>query len=1108
MQTLSKRFEKYKNINTAWLVFFFGLLLTSYVSFSVKAHTDSIARTEFENQCSEVVTRIEGYLQAHKQVLLGGAALFDSSESVTRDEWRAYAKRLQIDRHFSGIQGLGFSLLIPKEKLAGHLAEIRAQGFPEYTLRPDGERDPYSSIIYLEPFTGRNLRAFGYDMYSEPVRRAAMEQARDENNAALSGKVTLVQETDKDVQAGALMYVPVYRKDMPIDTVEQRRNALIGWVYSPFRMNDLLQGVLRNSPVAGSKHIHLKIYDGARRDQDSLLYDSSRSDPVSFHQPVFNFEKQSVFNGHIWSLYFEFDVAGSPGIDYSKAWTTFWAGVVINALIFLLLLSYFNTRRNAERMADKLTSELQVRVKHEQAMNTQLALQSTALNTSENAVMITDMHGVIEWVNPAFVRLTGYELAEAIGKKPSDLIKSGKQEPSVYIQLWETILSGKSWHGELVNRRKDGSLYDEESTITPLMDTEGKITHFVAIRRNISERKQAEKNQQRLTRALRLLSRCNSVLIHAQNEQELLTDICKLTVETGGYLMAWVGMAEKDAAKTVRPVAQSGYEEEYLASINVTYADTERGHGPTGTAIRTGTTVVNQDCLTNPDMRPWREAAIKRGYRSSVSLPLIFQRQVLGALTMYSAEPFAFSSEEVGLLEELANDLAYGIETIRMRIENEKAQQSLEFLAHHDALTSLPNRLLLHDRFDQAAMIANREKSNIALLFLDLDNFKHINDSLGHDFGDQLLVEVVQRLKSCVRETDTVSRQGGDEFIILLSNIKDPHVIEAVAQAIVDSFAEPFNINGTVVNTSFSIGISLYPTDGHDFDAILKHADTSLYQAKDAGKNTYRFFTAKMNADALEHIQLQGQLRSAIKHNEFLLHFQPQVDIESRHILGAEALVRWKHPELGMVSPAKFIPLAERSGLIIQIGEWVLNEACMQAQYWSKLHGLPPLVVAVNLSALQFKRGNIVETVADALRKSGLPAHQLELELTESILLHDMDVVMSTLRRLKELGVKLSIDDFGTGYSSLSYLKRLKVDKLKIDQSFVREMVENAEDAAIVQAIIQLGHSLHLDLIAEGVETEPQLKQLSEAGCDQIQGFLFSRPTTSEEFVRLCKRNQ
>lgn len=632
-------------------------------------------------------------------------------------------------------------------------------------------------------------------------------------------------------------------------------------------------------------------------------------------------------------------------------------------------------------------------------------------------------------------------------------------------------------------------------------DGQAATVRLVGTMQDITERKLAEHTQIRLNRALKLLSDCNMALVHAAEEQALLSEICRLIVEQGGYRMAWVGYAEHDAERSVHPVAHWGDDRGYLRGVGISWADTEQGRGPTGTAIRTGQTNINQDYRTNPNMVLWRDAALASGYLASIALPLKDRGHILGALTLYASEANAFSEDEVKLLEELANDLAYGIVTLRTRIEHAEAEKQLEFLAHHDMLTKLPNRLLLRDRFEQAIAQADRAHSGVAVMFLDLDNFKQVNDTLGHTYGDKLLVRVVERLRGCLRDADTISRQGGDEFVILLPNLRDLAVISGIAQHIVESFASPFEIDSYSINTTFSIGVSLYPDDGKEFDTLLRNADTALYQAKDSGRDTYRFFSEKMNIDAQEQLQLQGQLRNAVKNQEFILHYQPQIDIASGRLVGAEALVRWQHPELGLLPPDKFIPLAERSGLVIPMGDWVLNEACRQAQVWrDKGHGM---VMAVNLSALQFKRGNLLETVAHALKRSGLPAELLELELTESILLQDIDVAIKTLRSLKDMGVKLSIDDFGTGYSSLSYLKRLAVNKLKIDQSFVRDLAEDADSAAIVRAIIQLGHTLQLKVIAEGVETDAQLAFLRNYGCDEAQGYLYSRPIPATEFVKL-----
>jgi diguanylate cyclase (GGDEF)-like protein/PAS domain S-box-containing protein len=457
-------------------------------------------------------------------------------------------------------------------------------------------------------------------------------------------------------------------------------------------------------------------------------------------------------------------------------------------------------------------------------------------------------------------------------------------------------------------------------------------------------------------------------------------------------------------------------------------------------------------------------------------------------------------SLSIAPLRDAAGEL-YGYLSIVSDItERKAAEKRIEFLAYHDALTGLPNRLLLQDRFEQAKAHASRANTKAALLFLDLDNFKSINDSLGHDAGDALLRQIAKRLSTCVRETDTISRQGGDEFLLLLPDLNHVDDTAPVLAKVMEQMQMPFHAEGPDIATSVSMGVTIFPDDGTSFEILLKKADMAMYRAKDDGRNAYRFFDEGMNVEAVEHLFIRSGLRRALDRDELLLNYQPQVDLGNGAITGVEALIRWRHPELGMVGPGRFIPVAEDSGLIVPIGDWVLHEACRQAVAWQRA-GLPELTMAVNLSAVQFKRGNVEQSVIHALESTGFNPALLELELTESILIQNVEGVLASVKRLKLLGVKLSIDDFGTGYSSLSYLKRFDIDKLKIDQSFVRDLATDPEDAAIVRAIIQMARSLNLRTIAEGVETAEMLHQLRVFQCDEAQGYHLARPMPADEFA-------
>ncbi len=440
-------------------------------------------------------------------------------------------------------------------------------------------------------------------------------------------------------------------------------------------------------------------------------------------------------------------------------------------------------------------------------------------------------------------------------------------------------------------------------------------------------------------------------------------------------------------------------------------------------------------------------------------------------------------------------------------IERKRYQVQLEHQANYDSLTGLPNRTLLHDRLKQA-VYAQRTPRNIAVVFMDLDHFKFVNDSLGHSTGDKLLKAMGERLRAALREGDTVGRVGGDEFVLILADQNNEEVIFRAMQRISAKVAEPIVIDGKELYFTCSAGISLYPQDGPDVDTLLKNADAAMYRAKEHGRSNFQFYTSEMNERVNERLALEGALRRALEREEFLLHYQQKVDLKSGAIVGAEALVRWLHPEWGLVRPARFIALAEETGLIVPLGEWVLREACRQARAWLD-EGLKPGVVSVNLSARQFRQQDLVRMVSRILEETRLDPAHLEMELTESMVMHNVEQAIATLQGLKSLGIRLSVDDFGTGYSSLSYLKDLPIDALKIERSFVRDIGGGAEagEGVLAQAIISLGHNLHLKVIAEGVETDAQVRFLKRHGCDEVQGFLYGEPVAPESHARLLEKS-
>ena len=721
---------------------------------------------------------------------------------------------------------------------------------------------------------------------------------------------------------------------------------------------------------------------------------------------------------------------------------------------------------------------------------------------AENSVVgvYIAQHGKFRFVNPKMAQMFGYTTEEMASEvRVYDLVVEsdrGIVEENVRKRLHGEI---SEVHYERRARRKDGSLFDVE-VFGSTMKIDGEHA-TIGIMLDISERK-------RLDLVLRVLSASNQALVRATDETVLLSQICHIFRDISGFPFAWVGFAEDGPAKRVRPAAMAEMEEGALVSTisHVTWGDEVTAKGVTGTAIREGRVAVVHDMQTGAVHAPWREFMVRYKIVSAMSLPLKAGNTILGALTVYSHEANAFGPNEVRVAEELADNLAYGIAALRAEAARRQYAQQLEYHAGHDILTGLPNRALLQDRLNQAIAYASRYCYSVWVLFLDLDRFKFVNDSLGHKAGDIVLKTVAARLQASVRETDTVARLGGDEFVLVLPERIDETLATAVVQRIMDAVAEPLVVEGHEFFLGCSIGVAAYPPDGEDPETLIKNADIAMYRAKESGRNNFQFYTAAMNARLLERLRIESDLRNALDREEFVLHYQPQIDLTNGRTVGMEALIRWQHPTLGMIPPLRFIGLAEETGLIVPIGEWVLRSACSQAMAWQRA-GLGNLRLGVNLSARQFAQNDLVQMIAGTLKETGMAPHLLELELTESLVMTDVDRAIGVLDELKKLGVQLSLDDFGTGHSSLSYLKRLPIDALKIDQSFVRDITLTADDAAIVASIISLARNLKRHVIAEGVETHEQLTYLQNHGCNEMQGFYFSQPVPADVFERLLRQD-
>lgn len=919
-------------------------------------------------------------------------------------------------------------------------------------------------------------------------------------------------------------------------------------------------------------------------------------------------------------------------------------------------------------------------------------LQVAAAEATANAMVITDRSGIIVWSNRAFEQLTGYSVSEMVGQNPR-ILRSGQMPQQLYAEMWATILEGRVWQGELINRRKDGSLYHEEMTITPVVNASGEIGHFVAVKKDITKRKRAEEWNTLVSQVLHstgdfialgdttahiifanrawlaalgyteqeLIGQSFNVILSPNNSAELIRTIHEKSAAGG-----WTGecLQRTKDGRDMSVLLSTGTLQDsagqFAGTFGIARDITERKKAEQeillkNTLLETQTETTMDGILAVDDAN--RVILFNHQFRQIWNLPA----ELLSAgndnhLLSYAAELVEDSHQFMKRVEYLythreekgkdqiklkdgrvlerysspltgANNRFYGrIWYFRDITERIKAQERLQLwsqvldqsaegifvcdprerillvnsafekltgfsaaeatgktprilhsglqkrdfyaamwksvqekgkwqgeiwnrrksgeiyvewlsisavsdengavthyvgifsdittrkedqeriirLAHRDPLTDLPNRLLLMDRIEQAIRAAQRRDLKIAVIFIDLDRFKEVNDSLGHDVGDLLLQELAKRFREVVRREDTLARIGGDEFVAVVQGLRDSNDTALVVRKLLSSLTEAVVLNGYELTITASLGISLYPDDSSNAQELIRNADAAMYQAKSAGRNTYHFYTRDLNRRALEMLSIESALRRAIECQEFVLHYQPQVDLRSGCIVGAEGLIRWKHPEHGLVMPGKFIPVAEERGLIGLIGAWVLEEATRQMAIWRKA-GIS-LSVAVNVSAMQFREKNFAEEVARVVNKHGVPIDCLELELTESSIMRDADATIKILETLHSMGFQLSIDDFGTGYSSLNYLRHFPVDKIKIDQSFVRDVMVHKSAGGIVAAIIALARSLRLKVIAEGVETREQLRVLRAHDCDQAQGFLFSPGLAVPDFELLLQR--
>ncbi|MCQ8116434.1 EAL domain-containing protein [Methylomonas rosea] len=736
------------------------------------------------------------------------------------------------------------------------------------------------------------------------------------------------------------------------------------------------------------------------------------------------------------------------------------------------------------------------------------SLMHTLLHTIPDLVWLKDPQGVYITCNRQFERLYGAKEADIVGKTDYDFaareLADFFRENDRKALAAGRVCANEEW----LTFAENGYSGLFETLKTPVLNQDGQPIGVLGIARDVTARKAAEAKVQRHMQLYAALSQCNKAIVHSADEAELFLEICRAAVEFGGMKMAWVGLFGADR-RVIRPVASFGEGADELATIDMSMsADSAFGHSPTSIAIREQRPYWCQDFINDPLTVPWRKQGLRAGWAASASLPLRRNDSVVGAFVLYADEVNAFDDAARDLLVEMSMDINLALENFSRALAQKQAEAEIERLAFYDPLTNLPNRRLLYDRLQQAIVTNARHDKHGAALFIDLDNFKTLNDTKGHTIGDLLLIEVAQRLRDCVREGDTVARLGGDEFVMILNSLSSDETrasahTKTLAGKILSAIDQPYSLQGYDHHCSASMGICMFRNQHITAEELLKYTDTALYQAKRGGRNKLLFYDPVMQAALETRAVLECDLRCALAEQQLVLYYQMQVN-QTGLIIGAEVLIRWQHPQRGLVSPLEFIPLAEDTGLILPIGKWVMDSACAQLKAWEHDPVKSKLQLAVNVSAMQFHQEDFAEQVRRTLARYDLSPNRLKLELTESLVLDDIEDAIVKMQQLRDFGVRFSMDDFGTGYSSLYYLTKLPIDQLKIDQSFVRNITLSQSDAVIVQTIIGMAESLGIESIAEGVETEEQLRFLELQGCHLYQGYFFGRPVPLADFEAQC----
>ena len=724
------------------------------------------------------------------------------------------------------------------------------------------------------------------------------------------------------------------------------------------------------------------------------------------------------------------------------------------------------------------------------------------LEATPDMVGIADTQGRPIYLNAGGRRMLGIGDGDEL---PANAIAEGRpptERERISTVVIPAAIRDGVWSGESIFLARDGREVPVSQVVIAHKDAEGNLQYLSIIARDITEHKEQQAKIERLNRVYAVLSGINTTIVRTRDRQKLFEEACRIAVDHGKFVFAWIGLLDADTRK-VNPVAKAGRDDGYLSQINLTAKEDAPGNCElTAHALTGAAPVVCNDIAADERMKTWRAEALKRGYRSIALLPLVVENRPIGVFVLYAPEPGVFDDAEMKLLVEMADDISFALDHIGK-------EERLDYLAYYDVLTGLPNRALFYDRANQLLRAAKKQDDGrkVAIVLLDLERFRTVSETFGRGGGDAVLREVAERLAAGRLGPDHLARIGADVFAAVLVDIeKEEEAVHFVEQRVIGLLHKPIMVGGQELRISAKAGIVLFPADGADVDTLVHNAEAALKKAKLSG-DRYLFYSPEFNARVAEKLTLENKMRRALERRELTLHYQPVVNLAKGNICGLEALMRWNDPDLGPVPPARFIPVMEETGLILEAGRWALEQAVADFGRW-QADGQHPPRVAVNVSQVQLRQKDFVATVQRALNGAAGAAGVLELEITESLIMQDVEANIGKLKAVRDMGVEVAIDDFGTGFSSLSYIAKLPINVLKIDRAFIMNLTRNPGDVGIVTTMISLAHSLDLKVVAEGVETEEQANLLRLLKCDQVQGYLFSPAVPAERIGQFLREKK